>query len=58
MRRKGTDFLPRRVTEYGARVWGRQVHGTQTDWDVEVYHDERGFFWVIRQDPAHDRKHV
>jgi hypothetical protein len=35
---------PGRVTEYGAQVWGWQVHGAQTDWNVEVYHDERGFF--------------
>ncbi len=48
------DVIPRgRTTEYGLQVWGWQVHGAQTDWDVEVYHDERGFFWVIRRDPAH-----
>lgn len=44
---------PGRPTEYGAQVWSWHLHSAQGEWDVDVYHDEPGFYWVIRQDPMH-----
>jgi len=44
-----------RSTEYGRLVWTWHVQGQGDRWDVDVFHDEQGFFWRVRQELGRER---
>ncbi len=46
------DRVPKgRQTAFGRRVWGYLVsRPEEQSWEVDIYYDDRGYFWTVRQD--------